>query len=538
MAWRRRGPRPSGGLDVLDVLLKNGRILDGAGNPWFRADVGIQGDRIVQIGRLGDAEAARTIDCGDRIVSPGFIDMHSHADAMLLAEPHHEGKIFQGCTTDVLGQDGLSYAPVSPPTLQMLRRHIAALNGDPDIGWDWTTVASFLARFDRKVSVNVAYLVAHCAVRAEVCGMEDRRATPDELRRMQDLVEQGMADGAVGFATGLDYTPNFWSDTDELVALCEVVARRGGIYVTHVRYSLGDGIFDPVAEAIEIGRRSGVRVQISHLRGDRLGKDVTPEQILGQLERARAEGIDVTFDNYPYTRGSSLLHRLVPEWTHVGGPDALLERLNDPSLRDRIYREMDAVGTDWAEVRMASIASDAQRQFEGWTVAEAANEAGKTAPEYVCDLLIETNLGVSYVSQATSSEASVGAMLASPLANHGSDGLCIGSRRHPRTYGSFARVLGEFVRERTVMELPEAVRKMTSAPASRLGLQDRGLVRAGMVADLAVWDERTISDRSTYEQPLLTARGVSHVLVSGQLVLDEGRHTGATPGRALKPLVG
>ncbi len=522
---------------MLEVLLRNARVFDGSGNPWFRADVGVQGDRIARVGAIGDVEAGRTIDCRDRILSPGFIDMHSHADVMLLAEPGHEAKIFQGCTTDVLGQDGLSYAPVSPPTLQMLRRHIAALNGDPDVGWDWTSVASFLDKFDRKVAVNVAFLVPHCAVRAEVIGMEDRLATPAELERMRALVDEGMADGAVGFATGLDYTPNFWSDTDELVALCEVVARRGGIYVTHVRYSLGDGIFDPVAEAIEIARRSGVRLQISHLRGDRFGKAATPEQVLGQLERARAEGVDVTFDNYPYTRGSSLLHRLVPEWTHVGGPAALLERLSDPSRRDRIYREMDAAHPDWAEVRMASINSDKSRHFEGWSVAEAANEAGKRPAQYVCDLLIETGLGVSYVSQATSSEESLGPMLASPLETHGSDGLCIGSRRHPRTYGSFARVLGEFVRERKVMELPEAVRKMTSAPASRLGLQDRGLVRAGMIADLAVWDERTIADRSTYEAPLTTATGVSHVLVSGQLVLGDGGHTGATPGRALKPLL-
>ena len=523
---------------MLDVLLRNARVLDGSGNPWFRADVGVQGDRIVKIGALADAEAGRTIDCGGRVLSPGFIDMHSHADVMLLAEPDHEGKIFQGCTTDVLGQDGLSYAPVSPPTLQMLRRHIAALNGDPDIDWDWTTVASFLARFDRKVSVNVAFLVPHCAVRAEVMGMEDRLTTPAELDRMKALVDEGMADGAVGFATGLDYTPNFWSDTDELVELCKVVARRGGIYVTHVRYALGDGILDPVAEAIEIARRSGVRLQISHLRGDKLGKAMTPEVVLGQLEVARAEGIDVTFDNYPYTRGSSLLHRLVPEWSHVGGPNALLARLEDASLRDRIYREMDAAGTDWAEVRMASVNSADGGTFEGWSVSEAANEAGKRAAEYVCDLLVETGLGVSYVSQATSSEESLGTMLASPLATHGSDGLCIGSRRHPRTYGSFARVLGEYVRERKVMELPEAVRKMTSSPASRLGLQDRGLVRAGLIADLAVWDEATIADRSTYEQPLTTAAGVSHVLVSGQLVLEDGKHTGAKAGRALKPLLG
>jgi len=273
------------------------------------------------------------------------------------------------------------------------------------------------------------------------------------------------------------------------------------------------------------------------LRGDRLDKPYTPRDVLGQLERARAEGVDITFDNYPYTRGSSLLHRLLPEWTHVGGPDAIIARLKDAAVREKIEGEMTAANTPWQNVTMASINSAASQKLEGWSVAEAANEAGKTPPAYVCDLLVETDLGVSYVSQSTSSEDSLSEMLAHSLATHGSDGLCIGTRRHPRSYGSFVRVLGTYVRERNVMPLEDAVRKMTSAPALRLGLKDRGLVREGYVADLAVWDETTIADQSTYENPLLTATGVSHVFVSGQPVLTDGKHTGATPGRALKPLL-
>jgi len=522
---------------VLDVLLRNARIIDGSGNAWYRGDVGVQGEKIVAVGRVGTADAARVIDCGDRVVSPGFIDMHSHSDVMLLAEPQHPAKIYQGVTTDVLGQDGLSYAPVTPETRTLLRRHLAALNGNPDIAWDWTSVASFLAKFDKQVSVNVAFLVPHCAVRVAVLAMEDRLATPAELDQMCQLVDQGMADGAVGFATGLDYTPQFWSDTDELVAFCKVVASRGGIYVTHMRSSLGDRVFDPIKEAIEIGRRSGVRVQISHLRGDQLKGSHTPQDILGLLEQARADGVDVTFDNYPYTRGSSLLHRVLPEWTHVGGPEALLARLRDAGQRAKIEAEMAAEQTPWENVTLASIDDARSVQYEGWSVAEAANEAGKAPPAYVCDLLVETGLGVSYLSQSTSSEESLSPMLGHYLATSGSDGLCIGSKRHPRTYGSFARVLGEFVRERKAMPLEDAVRKMTSACALRLGLKDRGLVREGFIADLAVWDPATINDRSTYAEPLVTAVGVSHVLVSGKFVLDNGAHTGATPGRALKPLL-
>ena len=522
---------------MLDLLLRGARIVDGSGNPWYRGDVAIQGERIVGVGRVGEVEAARIIDCADQVVSPGFIDMHSHADVMLLAEPRHEGKVFQGVTTDVLGQDGLSYAPVSPPTLEMLRRHLRALNGNPSIAWDWTTVASFLERFDRRVATNVAYLVPHCAVRAEVIGMEDRLATPAELERMQALVDEGMADGAVGFATGLDYTPNIWSDTDELVALCEVVARRGGLYVTHMRHSLGDGVLDPMREAIEIGRRSGVRVQISHLRGDRLGRPQTADDVLGLLDEARAAGVDVTYDSYGYARGSSLLHRMVPDWAHVGGPDALLARLREPATRERICREIGALKADWSHVTIGGVASDAHRDLEGWSIAEAAAEAGRDIVEFVCDLLVETELGVSYVADPNTSEEAIRQVLAHRLATSGSDGLCWGSARHPRAYGSFARVLGHYVRDERLMPLEEAVRKMTSAGALRLGLNDRGLIREGMVADLAVWDDRTIDALSTYERPLETAVGVSHVLVGGELVLEDGRHTGATPGRALTPLL-
>ncbi|MFN8523794.1 MAG: D-aminoacylase [Chloroflexota bacterium] len=523
---------------MLDLILKNARVVDGTGNPWYRADVGVAGHQIAAVGNLSQASATRTIDCGDQVLSPGFIDMHSHADAMLMAEPLHEAKIFQGCTTDLLGQDGLSYAPVSPPTLQMLRAHLHALNGNPDIGWDWTSVASYLERFDRKASVNVAYLVPHCAVRAEVLGMEDGLASPAELARMCALVEEGMADGAVGFATGLDYTPQFWSNTDELVALCSVVARRGGIYVTHVRYALGDGFLDPIREAIEIGRRSGVKVHISHLRGDRLGHPETnPDLILGLFEAARRDGVDIAYDSYAYTRGSSLMHRLLPEWTHVGGPEKLLERLADGETRKRILEGLQKRGVKWDQVTMGSIPSARNQNLEGWSVAQAAAEHGKSSEEFACDIMLEERLAVSYVSEATSSEDAIDRILAHPLATSGSDGLCWGSRRHPRTYGSFARVLGRYVREKQVMPLEEAVRKMTGACAARLGLKDRGVIREGAVADIAVWDDRAIADRSTYESPLQRAAGVSTVLVSGVPVLDAGSHTGATPGRVLRPLL-
>lgn len=519
---------------ALDLVLKNARVLDGSGNPWFRADVGVQGDRIAAVGRLGVAEAGRVIDCRGQILAPGFVDMHVHSDVMLLAEPRHEAKIYQGVTLEVLGQDGLSYAPASPATLAMLRQHLCGLNGDPDVGWDWSTVAQFLARFDHQVAVNTTFLIPHSAVRAEVLGMEDRLATPAEMERMKALVRQGMEDGAVGLSTGLTYSPNCWSNTDELVELCSVVAAFGGIYVTHMRYTLGWKA--AIRESLEISERSGAPVQISHLRGSGAGEPPGAAGTLAMLDEARARGIDVTFDSYAYVAGSSMLQARLPYWALVGGPEKVLERCADPTARQRIREEYQREATNWGEVRIGYVKSEANRWMEGKDVATLMEETGKDAADFVCDLLLAEGLAVSFVAFGPH-EVDIPPILAHPLATSGSDGLCIGSKRNPRTYGSFARVLGRYVREQKVMPLQDAVRKMTAACAQRLGIRDRGLVREGMFADLVVFDDQAIIDRSTFEEPLRRAAGVSYVLVNGQVVLDGGQHTGATPGRALKPLL-
>jgi N-acyl-D-amino-acid deacylase len=317
-----------------------------------------------------------------------------------------------------------------------------------------------------------------------------------------------------------------------------VAARRNGLFVTHVRYELGDGFLDPMREAIDIGKLSGVKVHISHLRGDRLGKpDTNPDRLFALFEQARADGVDLTYDSYAYPRGSSLLHRLLPGWSHVGGPDKILERLQNPADRERVKEHLRGLTIDWSNVTIGGVLSKQSQRLEGWSIAEAAGEMGVDVADYVCDILVETNLGVQYLSDPSSTEESIERVLAHPLATSGSDGLCWGSARHPRTYGSFARVLGRYVRERKVMPLEDAVRKMTGACAARLALKDRGLIREGYAADIAVWDDATIIDNSTYEKPLQTASGVSYVLVNGTFTLDQGAHTGATAGRALKPLI-
>ncbi len=519
---------------AFDLLFRGARVVDGTGSPWYRADVAVAEGRIAAIGHDLAGEARRTVDAGDRVLAPGFVDMHAHSDAMLLAEPRHEAKVFQGVTTDVIGQDGLSYAPATPVVLDQLRRHLAGLNGDvPATGWDWTSVASFLERFDRHVSVNVAYLVPHNAVRVGAMGWERRRATPAELDRMRGLVVEGMQDGAFGVSTGLTYPPNEWSDTEEMVAMCAAAAPYGGVYVTHMR-GHGDGLLDPIRESLEIARRAACPLHISHLKSSRLGSARNVEGVIGLLDQARAEGLDVTFDSYQYGAGSSMLHAVLPDWVHEGGPDAEVERLQSNDVRERVRRTWSSHAPPWSRIRIGSVRSPARRSMEGQTLESLIAASGKDAVDFVCDLLLEESLGVSHVSEADTSEDDLRALLLHPAQMMGSDGLLLGSRLHPRTYGTFARVLQRYVRQERLLRLEDAIRKFASFPAQRLGLHDRGAIKVGLRADLVVFDDREVAEQATWEEPRRVATGFLAVVVDGALVLDQARHTGATPGRALR----
>jgi N-acyl-D-amino-acid deacylase len=518
-----------------DLLLTNGRVLDGTGSPWLSANVAIADGRIVAVGRQLGGEAARTIDVGGQIVAPGFYDMHSHADISLLVNPRHEGKLFQGVTFELLGQDGLSYAPVTPEILKQVRRHLAGLDGDdPRAGWDWTSVDSYLNRFEGTTAVNVGYLVPHNAVRIGAMGWEMRTATPAELDRMRGLVREGMEDGAFGLSTALTYPPNMWSDTDEMVAMCEVVARYGGIYVTHLR-GQGDALLDPIREAIEICQRAGLPLHISHLKSSRLGGPTNLPGLLELLEGARAGGLDLTFDSYQYNRGSGMLHAQLPDWVHAGGPDVEMERLRSPETREQIRAQWAASPPNWDRIILASVPGDANRWMEGRSLGALIADSSQDAVDVICDLLLATELGISHVSIAgDDDDPHLGFMLELPYQMAGSDGLHLGSKPHPRTYGTYARVLQRYVREQGLLRLEEAIRKLSSFPARRLSIPDRGEIREGMWADLVVFDERTVTERATYPEPMQLASGFSYVAVNGTLVLDNGRHTGATPGRALR----
>ncbi|MEK7814579.1 MAG: amidohydrolase family protein, partial [Chloroflexota bacterium] len=460
---------------MFDLLIRGGRVVDGTAQTWFRASLGIAGDTVTVLrGDTESLEAARVIDARDRVVCPGFIDMHSHSDLKLLTDPRHEAKVRQGVTTEALGMDGLSYAPASPANLEQLLIYLAAVNGTvpPDVRW--SSVKEFLDLLDGRASCNVAYFVPHAAIRVEAMGWEARLPTQAELARMQELARQGMRDGAFGFSTGLTYPPGAYSDTEELVAVCQAIQDLGGFYVTHARYTLGDRLLDPFREALAIGRRSGVPVHISHYHSP---VDGMGERMVALVDEGRNSGVDVTFDQYPYPAASTILHSLLPYWVHAGGPAALLQRIQDRRVRDEIG---DSVNPMWGltldHYIFSHIGSARNKEWEGRSLTDLARAQGKRMVDTICDLLIEENLDVAFVAR-TGNPDNIRTIVRHPAQMVGSDGLLTGNKPNPRSYGTFPYILGQLVREERLLRLEEAVRKMTAIPAQRLGLKDRGILR-------------------------------------------------------------
>jgi N-acyl-D-amino-acid deacylase len=517
---------------VLDILIRNGQLIDGTGNPWVRADVGIADGRVVSVGVIGDEPAGRTIDASGLYVCPGFVDMHAHSDVQLLAHPEWEVKLAQGVTLEVIGQDGLGVAPLTDEIVAPLRQQLKAWNGNPpEVDWAWRTMAEYLALFDGRVSPNVACLVGHGTVRMEVMGMDDRQPDDDELRRMQAVVQQAMADGAVGLSAGLTYAPAVYSNDDELVELCRPVHDWGGHYQPHHR-NYGEGALAAYAASIDIGRRANVPVHLTHAHMSTPANRGRGPELLALVNESRAGGVDVTLDSYPYLAGNTYLHASLPSWVHTGGNAALLDRLRDPATRRRIEADMDAV--DWSRVVLSSVSLEHDRRFVGLSVADAAHAAGKqSAFDFYCDLLVDEDLGVGALIFA-GIEENVRTILQHPAHMAGSDGIVLGDRPHPRAWGTFARYLSEYVRELKLVRLEDMVRKMTALPAQRLGLVDRGLIRPGCAADVVCFDAEQIRDRASYENPRQAPDGVPYVVVNGEVVIDNHQHTGKTPGRVLR----
>lgn len=515
-----------------DVIIKGGWVVDGSGCLPYRADVALLDTLIAEVGRLDSAEAALIIDARGRYVVPGFIDAHVHGDLMLLADPIHLPALRQGVTTYIIGQDGSSFAPASRATLDYMRRYTAGFNGNPPgLSYAWSTIDEYLAEFDRRTALNVAYLIPNGNVRMEVMGLDPGPASDDAIAAMRELVREGMASGAVGLSSGLDYIPSRYADLRELAALSEVVAEENGVYVTHMR---GYGLQAPAAmdEVRDIARLSGVPAHISHYNGP-------ADLLLPLIDQARALELDVTFDSYPYLAGNSILAMLaLPAWMQEGGIAATLERLGDRAVRGRLLSEWFAGALPYPLDRLviASAVNPEWSWAEGLSISEAAAQKGLEPGEFVLAILTGCALEVGVIVHrgGDRTEADLRAILRHPAHMAGSDGIFRGGRPHPRGWGAFARYLGRHTRELGDYSWAEAVAHLSSHAARRFRLTDRGQLRVGYAADVVVLDPGTVIDRATYDNGRALAEGVDHVFVNGTLVLENGEPTGATPGRALR----
>ncbi len=525
---------------MLDLLIANGLIVDGTASPGFFGSIGVRDNTVTVLrGDVSEVAARRTIDATGRVVCPGFIDVHAHSALMILADPDHLPKVHQGVTTELLGIDGNSYAPFADP--EDLRRMIqinSGLEGSPELPGLWSTIPEYLDMYDRKVSVNIAYIVGNSPLRVGAMGWDMRAPSAAEMDRQRGLLRESLEDGAFGMSTGLDYPPGCYADTDELVELSSVVADMGGFYHTHVRFPLGDRYLDPNREALDIGRRSGCPVHITHLLPAGQGDFKGARPILELVENARyVEGMDVTFDCFPYSHGGTRLIYFLPEWAADGGPEKIMEALGDPETRKLMRREMHPKfarhGGGWDSVMITYFKKPHNQRFEGKTLPQAAEMMGTDPIEALFDLCLDEDLQVSFHSEAIDA-GTLPLFVDHPMQMVGSDALLLGDFPPAMAYGTFPVIIARDVREEGRMSLPEAIRKMTSYPAQRLNIPDRGVLRDGFRADVVVFDYEGISAPATRYDPKQYSLGVDYVIVNGEVVVDHGAHTGAHPGRALR----
>ena len=525
---------------MYDVLILGGTVIDGSGVTRFKSDIGIIGNTIEAIGNLDNKQGKRIINATGLIVSPGFIDAHTHHDGVLLIDPQHASSLRQGVTTEILGQDGLSYAPLSKENYKMQRRYLSGILGLPPDNLDMSSVKAFRSNYHKKVSVNTAYPVSHGALRIEAVGFHDCPLTGKALDHAKSLLAEGMEQGSVGLATGMSYHPNAWSTTEELIELCKVVAAAGGVYITHLRDVNPDRGFrgGGIPEALEIGKRSGVKVHFSHTRtsAENAGKVA---EVLELIDQGKKEGVDCTLELYPYPTGSRFLLSSLPSWVHDGGPDKIIERLKTPSTRTRI---IDELSLNTKRPLDGSVLSHLPNnsQFEGMTIPEIAKIRNKPIGDVACDMLIEENLQVGFwltppTNIAAWRQVSRDCMefLSRPDYMIGSDSIPLGSIPHPRAYGTFPRFIGRLRRQFDVMSLEQVIQRASDNPAQRFGLTKRGRIQEGYYADLVIFDDQRIIDTATYDDPKQFPVGIPYVLVNGSVAVDQERCTGIFSGYAV-----
>lgn len=514
------------------MRLTDARIVDGTGSPWFRGWVDVDGGTIRRVGR-GDPpdDGAETNGLDGTVLAPGFVDTHSHSDLRLFDEPELSPKIRQGITTEILGQDGFSAAPMTGDS-EAWETHLSGLNGRTEEPWTWGSTGEYLdAVEDSGSAPNVGTLVGHGTVRYEVLGMAEATPDADELEAMADLVTAALDDGALGFSTGLIYAPQVQATTEEVQALAGRLRPFGRPFVAHIRNETHD-IWNALEEFVRIGRVEEVPLHLSHFKLALPAQHGKAKRAIGVLEAARERGVDITADQYPYTAGSTSLTELLPDWAFTDGPEETLRLLGDDGERERLREHLEQRREKWTDIVVSGVASAENEHLEGQTIAAIADMRGVSAPTAVMDVLLEEELEASKITHMLH-EDDVREILACERVCVATDGL-FGGKPHPRTYGTYPRVLARYVREQNLCSLEAAVRMMTALPARAMGLGDRGLIRPGMAADITVFDPARVASNATYDDPAQYPDGIEHVLVNGEFVVRDGSVTGALPGTAIR----
>ncbi len=519
-----------------DVLIKNGTVYDGTGSKPRRADVLIRGDKIVAVGDFKNASAKTVVDARGMAVAPGFINMLSHSYNSLLTDARSLGELRQGVTTQIFGE-GSSMGPLTEEMKK--RRGVTA----------WTTLAEYLSYAEKKgISQNVASYIGATTIREYVIGLEDKKATPEQMKQMRELVRQEMEAGALGIGSSLIYAPAFYATTEELIEMCKVASQYKGKYISHMR-SEGNQLIEAVEELLRISREANIPAEIYHLKASGEANWAKMDQVIKMVEKARRQGLKVTADMYTYTAGSTGLNSTLPPWTLDGGFEALFKRLQDAETRKKIAAEVRTPTDKWENmyqlagsperILLVGFRNPALKQYLGKNIAEVAKLRGKDPVETIMDLILEDRSRVDTV-YFMMSEENVKKQLKLPWVSFGSDaasmaaeGVFLNSSTHPRAYGNFARLLGKYVRDEKVIPMEEAIRRLAALPAANLGLDRRGLLKADYFADVVIFDPKTIADRATFEQPHQYSVGMQHVFVNGKQILKDGEHTGITSGRAL-----
>jgi N-acyl-D-amino-acid deacylase len=528
-----------------DLLIRNGLIIDGSGRPGYIADIAINGDRIVRIGKLKNAGSARELDATGMVVAPGFIDMLGQSESYLLIDPRAMSKVMMGVTTEITGE-GESIAPIN----ERLIKEQEDFNRRYKLTIDWRTLGEYFSRLEKQGSgVNLATFVGATQVREYVLGFDNRPPTPTELEQMKELVAAAMRDGALGLSTSLQYVPARFAKTDEIVELAKVARQYGGIYATHQR-SEANALDESLAEVFQIARRAQIPVEIWHLKTAYKKNWGRMPEVLAKIRRARAGGLDITADIYPYIAGSTSLSACLPPWALEGGTEKMLARLRDPNIRRQLKQEITIDSKEWENIYLGSggapgvligsvINSDLE-SMQGKRLSQIAEEQGKDPLDALFDLILADH-GQTGAIYFMMSEDDLRAAMRAPFVSfctdsgaRANDGPLAGSKSHPRGWGTYPRILGRYVRDEGLLTLPQAIHKMTGLPAARVGLRDRGLLRPAFYADLTIFDPKRVLDRATFEMPNQHPDGIKFVIINGQISVDEGRRTPALAGRVLR----